>query len=100
MPDRKQDKLKYARDVMLAYDYWKRDFPADLARENPSAEAIHEYGNTSTNYKDFLGMVKNATDQLSKTKDNTPEELLIREKRSISELRDELAAAIENSKNV
>lgn len=97
----KEDHLRYAKDVLLAYDYWRREFPSDVAQSNPSAQAIHEYGNTAGNHKDFLAMVKNATDQIQKAnKDNTPDELLKQEKRSIADLRSRVESAVAESQMV
>lgn len=97
----KTDQLRYAKDVLLAYDYWKREFPSELIEANPSAQAIHEYGNTAGNTKEFLSMVKAASDLLQKhSKDNTPDELMKQEKKSIAELRSRLAAAVSESQTV
>lgn len=101
MSEAKSDQLRYAKDVLLAYDYWRRAFPSELASTNPSAEAIHEYGSTPGNHKDFLAMVKNASEHISKyTKDNTPEDLMKRERRSIADLKDRLASAVSASQTV
>lgn len=101
MAEAKIDQLRYARDVLLAYDYWKREFPADLARLNPSAEALHEWANTPGNTKDFLAAVKNSSDLLQKyaPKDNTPEEFLRKERIAIADLKDRLAAAVAESQH-
>lgn len=97
----KTDQLGFARDVLLAYNYWKRAFPADLVKENPSAEALHEYGNTPGNTKEFLAMVKSASDLLQKhaPKDSTPDELIRKERIAIQDLKDRLAAAVAESQS-
>lgn len=101
MAETKADQLRYAKDVLLAYDFWRREFPSDLTLSNPSAQAIHEYGSTPGNHKDFLAMVKNAAEQISKhTKDNTPDDLMKKERRSIADLKDRLASAVSESQTV
>lgn len=97
----KADPLQYPKDVLLAYSFWKRDFPAELIIDYPSAEAIHEFGNVLVNRKEFLAMVKAATDQLQKNdKDKTPDELLKKERLAVADLKSRVAAAVEASRTV
>lgn len=101
MADAKSDPIRYAKDVLLAYDYWRREMPSEIIQSNPSAQAIHEYGSTPGNHKDFLAMVKNATDQIQKAnKDSTPDEMLKKERRSIADLKSRLAVALVDAQNV
>lgn len=94
----KIDTLQYAKDVLLAYTYFRRAFPLELIYDNPSAQAIHELSETPGKHKEFLAMVAKASEQLSKNdKDNTPDELLKRERRSIADLKERLAAAVGQS---
>lgn len=94
----KSDQLRYAKDVLLAYDYWRREMPSEVIQSNPSAQAIHEYGSISSNFKDFLAMVAKATDTVQKSnKDNTPDDLVRAEKKSILELKDRVRVAVSES---
>lgn len=97
----KTDNLQYARDVLLAYQFFRRPFPLELIHEHPSSQAIHELSETPGKHKEFLAMVAKASEQLAKNdKDNTPDDMLKQERRSILDLQSRLAAAVGESQAV
>ncbi len=99
MAEHKTDPLRYAKDVLLAYDYWKRPMPADVG--SSSAQEIHEWANTPGTQKEFLAMVKNATDQIQKAnKDLTPDDMMRSERKSIGELKGFVAEAVAKSQEI
>ena len=91
-----KDDLRFARDVMIAYDYLGRDIDVSIA--SPSAVALHDWCCNPENRKDFLGMAQKATDLIAKhSKDNTPDDQERAEHKSIQELKVFLARAVEEA---
>lgn len=90
------DDLRYARDVLAAYDFFGRKL--DTSKLGPSAAEIHLWASEPSNRKDFFAMVQKATDQIAKhSKENTPDDQLKAEYKSISELKVFLAKALEEA---
>lgn len=92
----KQDTLRYAKDVLLVYD-WLGRVPTseDLP---PSAMQLWEFAQTPGNRKEFFAMAKAASTELTKAnKDNTPDDMLRKEKLTVAELKDRVKSAIAES---
>lgn len=95
----KADPIRFAKEVLQVYD-WLGRVPTsnDLT---PSAMELWNWAANPAHKKEFFSMAKSASDQILKSnKDNTPDELVKQEKRSIADLRGRVEAAVAESKTI
>lgn len=93
------DPIRFAKDVLLVYDWLGRVPTAeDLP---PSAMELWTWAANPLHKKEFFAMAKSASDQIMKAnKDSVPDEMIKKERRSIADLKNRLAAALGEAENV